>query len=224
MEDGRRAMVILGLTGSIGMGKSTAARAFRRAGVPVYDADRAVHRLLAKGGRAVAPVESAFPGVVRDGAVDRDKLGQQVFADPDALVRLEAILHPMVRDKERRFLRRAAADGHRVAVLDVPLLFETGGEERCDAVVVVSAPPFVQKARVMKRPGMTRTRMESILAQQMPDKDKRRRADFVVPTGIGRAFSLRCINIIVRVANRLHGRRWSPASRRRFCSNLRRKG
>ena len=216
-------MVILGLTGSIGMGKSTAARAFRRAGVPVYDADRAVHRLLAKGGRAVAPVESAFPGVVRDGAVDRDKLGKHVFADPDALARLEAILHPMVREKERHFLRRAAAGGHRVAVLDVPLLFETGGEERCDAVVVVSAPPFVQKARVMKRPGMTQARMESILAHQMPDWDKRRRADFVVPTGLGRAFSLRCINIIVRVASRLHGRRWSPARRRRFRSNLRRK-
>lgn len=212
-------MVIIGLTGSIGMGKSTAARAFRRAGVPVYDADQAVHGLLARGGTAVAPVEAAFPGVVRDGAVDREKLGKQVFSDPDALARLEAILHPMVRAKERRFLRRAAADGHRVAVLDVPLLFETGGEDRCDAVVVVSAPPFVQKARVMKRLGMTRARMKSILAQQMPDKDKRRRADFVVLTGIGRAFSLRCINNIVRVAHRLHGRQWPPNGRRRRSSS-----
>ncbi|MDP6573151.1 MAG: dephospho-CoA kinase [Rhodospirillales bacterium] len=208
-------MVILGLTGSIGMGKSTAAQAFRRAGVPVHDADRAVHGLLAKGGRAVALVEAAFPGVTRDGAVDREKLGQRVFADADALARLEAILHPMVREAERRFLRRTAADGHRVAVLDVPLLFETGGEERCDAVVVVSAPPFVQRARVMKRSGMTRARLAAILAQQMPDKVKCRRADFVVQTGIGRAFSLQRINNIVRVANRLHGCRWPPSGRRR---------
>ena len=216
-------MVILGLTGSIGMGKSMAARAFRRAGVPVHDADHAVHGLLAKGGRAVALVEAAFPGVTRDGAVDRAKLGARVFADADAdaLARLESILHPMVRQAERRFLRRAAAAGHRIAVLDVPLLFETGGEKRCDAVVVVSAPPFVQKARVMKRPGMTRARLESILAQQMPDKDKRRRADFVVLTGLGRAFSLRRINNIVRVANRLHGRQWPPSSRRRrLCPKL----
>ncbi len=215
-------MVILGLTGSIGMGKSAAAQAFRRAGVPVHDADQAVHGLLAKGGRAVALVEAAFLGVTRDGAVDREKLGERVFADADALARLEAILHPMVRQAEWRFLRRAAADGHRVAVLDVPLLFETGGEERCDAVVVVSAPPFVQKARVMKRPGMTRARLESILAQQMPDKDKRRRADFVVLTGIGRAFSLRRINNIVRVANRLHGCQWPPSGRRRLRPKLRR--
>jgi len=146
-----------------------------------------------------------------------------VFSDADALARLEAILHPMVRKKEQCFLRRAAAGGHRVAVLDVPLLFETGGEERCDAVVVVSAPPFVQKARVMKRPGMTRGRMETILAQQMPDREKRLRADFVVPTGMGHAFSLRYINIIVKVANRLYGRRWSPAQRRRVRSKRRRK-
>ncbi len=209
-------MVILGLTGSIGMGKSTAAQAFRRASVPVHDADRAVHDLLAKGGRAVALVEAAFPGVARDAAVDREKLGQWAFGDADALGRLEAILHPMVREAERRFLRRTAADRHRLAVLDVPLLFETGGEERCDAVVVVSAPPFVQKARVMKRSGMTRARLAAILAQQMPDKDKCRRADFVVQTGIGRAFSLQRINNIVRVANRLHGCQW-PSSGRRRC-------
>ena len=207
-------MVIIGLTGSIGMGKSTAARAFRRAGVPVYDADQAVHGLLARGGAAVAPVEAAFPGVVRDGAVDREKLGKQVFSDPDALARLEAILHPMVRAKERRFLRRAAADGYRVAVLDVPLLFETGGEGRCDAVVVVSAPPFVQKARVMKRPGMTRDRLAAIRRRQVTEEEKKRRADFVVCTGLGRDTALKSIHGIVKVTSQWRGAHWPPAGPR----------
>ena len=193
-------MVILGLTGSIGMGKSAAARAFRRLGVPVHDADKAVHALLAEGGEAVAAVAEAFPGVVRDGAVDRQALARRVFDDDDALARLEDLLHPLVRRSEQRFLKAARAHGRRVVVLDIPLLFETGGEDRCDAVVVVSAPAFVQAQRVLKRPGMTRKRLESILARQMPDAEKRRRADFIVPTGLGLDFSLRVVREIVRVA------------------------
>jgi dephospho-CoA kinase len=202
-------MVILGLTGSIGMGKSAAARAFRRLGVPIHDADKAVHALLAEGGKAVAAVAEAFPGVVRDGAVDRQALARRVFDDAAALARLEALLHPLVRRSEQQFLRAAKAHGRRLVVLDIPLLFETGGEDRCDAVVVVSAPAFVQAQRVLKRPGMTRDRLESILARQMPDAEKRRRADFVVPTGLGLDFSLRAVREIVRVA-----RTWNTTGRR----------
>jgi len=203
-------MVILGLTGSIGMGKSAAARAFRRLGVPVHDADKAVHALLAKDGEAVAAVAEAFPGVVRDGAVDRQALARRVFDDDDALARLEALLHPLVRRSEQRFLKAARAHGRRVVVLDIPLLFETGGEDRCDAVVVVSAPAFVQAQRVLKRTGMTRERLGSILARQMPDAEKRRRADFIIPTGLGLDFSLRAVRKIVRVA-----RSWNTSGRRR---------
>jgi len=179
-------MRILGLTGSIGMGKSTAARMLRALGLPVHDADASVHRLLAKGGRAVAAVESAFPGVVALGAVDRKALGARVFGQPAEMKRLEAILHPLVRDEERRFLQRCRQARHDVVVLDIPLLFETGGEKRCDAVVVVTAPQFLQSQRVLKRPGMTPARFRQILGTQMPDREKRRRADWVVETGLGR--------------------------------------
>lgn len=184
-------MKILGLTGSIGMGKSTAARMLRRLCVPVHDADATVHRLLGKGGKAVAAVEAAFPGVVRDGAVDRAELGRQVFGDAAALRRLEAILHPLVRAAERDFLERHARRGTSLVVLDIPLLFETGGEDRCDRVAVVSAPAFLQVRRVLRRPGMTMARFKAIRAQQMPDADKRRRADFVIPTGLGMRPALR---------------------------------
>lgn len=186
-------MRVLGLTGSIGMGKSTAAAVLRRLGIPVHDADAAVHRLMAKGGAAVAEIEQAFPGVVANGAVDRRRLGDQVFADPAALARLEGILHPLVRQEARRFLARQTVRGRDLAVLDIPLLFETGGDRFCDAVIVVSASPAVQAARVMRRPGMTREKLDGILAQQMPDQEKRRRADFVVATGLGKRHALRRI-------------------------------
>jgi dephospho-CoA kinase len=195
-------MRVLGLTGSIGMGKSTAAAVLRREGVPVHDADAAVHRLLGPGGAAVATVGAAFPGVVRDGAVDRQALGRQVFGDPQALARLEAILHPLVQRASRRFLARARRARRRLVVLDVPLLFETGGEARCDAVVVVSAPRPVQRARVLKRRGMTPERLAGIEARQMPDAEKRRRADAVVPTGLDRRTALRALRRVLKLARR----------------------
>jgi dephospho-CoA kinase len=192
-------MIILGLTGSIGMGKSTAAAMFRRLGVPVHDADACVHRLLAAGGAAVPLVEAAFPGVSGSNGVDRGALGRRVFGDDAALRRLEAILHPMVRADERRFLHQMAARRVPLVVLDIPLLFESGNDVRCDAVVVVSAPAFLQRARVLGRPGMTEERFAAILAKQMADRVKRRRADFVVPTGMGHRVTLRCLSEIVRV-------------------------
>lgn len=173
-------MIVLGLTGSIGMGKSTVAGFFAEAGVPVHDADAAVHRLYA--GPAVPAIEAAFPGTVVDGTVDRDRLAKQVIGDPPALKRLEAIVHPLVRRNEERFLAEVEAAGAKVAVLDIPLLFETGAEKRCDAVVVVSAPPEIQRARIMARPGANAQWFESLLGKQMPDAEKRARADFVVDT------------------------------------------
>lgn len=186
-------MKILGLTGGIGMGKSTAASTFRRHGVPVFDADAAVHRLQARGGRAVAPIGAAFPGSIRDGAVDREALRRAVLGNPAALTVLERIVHPLVRAEERRFLGRARRAGRRLVVLDIPLLFETRGEARCDAVVVVSAPPAVQRSRVLARGGMTPERLAAILARQTPDAEKRRRADHVIRTGLSRAHARRSI-------------------------------
>ena len=203
-------MVILGLTGSIGMGKTTTAADFRRHGIPVHDSDRVVHALLARGGAAVPLVGAVFPEVVSRGAVDRGLLGSMVFDDPEALARLEAILHPMVHARQRRFLKLAAARRRSLVVLDVPLLFETGGDSRCDAVVVVSAPAFVQAGRVLRRPGMTPRRFRAILASQMPDAEKRRRADFVVRTGLGRAFAQRSVVHVIQKARRLAARRWPP--------------
>jgi len=171
-------MIVLGLTGSIGMGKSTAAGFFADEGVPVYDADKAVHRLYA--GAAAPAIEAAFPGSTVDGTVDRARLAAQVIDDPAALRRLEAIIHPLVRREEERFLAAAEAAGAAVVVLNIPLLFETGGDTRCDAVVVVSAPAELQRRRVLARPGVSAERFESLLAQQLPDVEKRRRADFVV--------------------------------------------
>jgi dephospho-CoA kinase len=179
-------VIILGLTGSIGMGKSTAAAALRQMGIPVHDADASVHRLMSHGGAAVGYIEAAFPGTALGGAIDRKELGRRVYADPGELKRLESILHPMVREQERIFLRTARARRHPVVVLDIPLLFETGGEKRCDAVIVVTAPKFLQDQRVLKRPGMSRQRLDEIVSKQMPDAEKRRRADFVVQTGNGR--------------------------------------
>lgn len=199
-----RPPLVLGLTGSIGMGKSTAGRLLRRLGVPVHDADAAVHDLLGPGGAAVAAVSAVFPGVRRGGAIDRAKLGARVFGDAAALQRLEAILHPAARAAARRFLRRQARARQPLAVLDIPLLFETGGERLCDAVAVVTAPPSVQRARVLARPGMTPDRWRAVQARQMPDAEKRRRADFVVQTGLDRRHTLRQLAAIVRL---LRGRR-----------------
>jgi dephospho-CoA kinase len=176
-------MFILGLTGSLGMGKSTTARFFAEEGVPVHDADAVVHRLY--DGEAAAAIEAAFPGTTVGGKVDRDKLAARVLGDAAALKRLEAIVHPLVQEAERRLLAEARARGEKVAVLDIPLLFETGGQDRVDAVVVVSAPPEVQRSRALERPGMTVDKLDAILAKQMPDHEKQRRADFVVDTSRG---------------------------------------
>lgn len=191
-------MIVLGITGSIGMGKSTVCRMLRELGVPVHDADAAVHTLFRPGGAAVEPIAAAFPGVVVDGAVDRTKLGPRVFGDAEALKRLEGIVHPLVRAHERAFLALHRRRGTAVVALDVPLLYETGGERRCDAVAVVSAPALVQRQRVMARPGMTADKFRGILARQMPDAAKRKRADYVVPSGLGLAVTRRALARILR--------------------------
>jgi dephospho-CoA kinase len=175
-------MFVLGLTGSIGMGKSTTARLFAEAGVPVHESDAVVHRLYE--GEAVPAIAAAFPGMVTGGKVDRDKLAARVLGDATALRRLESIVHPLVRAEADRFLCEARAGGAEVAVLDIPLLFETGGESRVDAVVVASAPAEVQRARMLER-GTAPDRLDALLARQMPDAEKRRRADFVVDTSQG---------------------------------------
>jgi dephospho-CoA kinase len=193
-------MLILGLTGSIGMGKSTASRMFRRLGVPVHDADAAVHRLLGKGGEAVAEVGRLFPGVTDAGAVDRRALGARVFGRPDELRKLERLLHPLVHRAEKKFLARARAERQRLAVLDIPLLFESSGQRRCHLSLVVSAPAFVQAARVLARPGMNPEKLAQVLSRQMPDGEKRRLADIIVPTGIGHRLSLRRIARLVKLA------------------------
>lgn len=184
-------MKILGLTGSIGMGKSTAAAMLRRLGVPVHDADAVVHGLLGPNGAAVPAIAAAFPGVVDHNAVNRAALGQLVFGHPAQLRKLEAILHPLVRRAEAEFLKRQRRYGTKLVVLDIPLLFETKAHRRCDLVAVVTAPPFVQAARVLRRPGMSPARLAAIRAQQMADADKRRRADLVLPTGTGKLPVLR---------------------------------
>ncbi|MEL4068946.1 dephospho-CoA kinase [Ochrobactrum sp. GPK 3] len=173
-------MIILGLTGSIGMGKTTASNMFAEAGVPVYSADDAVHRLYS--GRAAPLIEAAFPGTVANGTVDREKLSAEVIGKPDALKKLESIVHPLVREEEEAFLREAEAQGSAIALVDIPLLFETGGEKRVDRIVVVSAPADIQRARVLARPGMTAEKLDAILARQTPDAEKRARADFVLDT------------------------------------------
>jgi dephospho-CoA kinase len=192
-------MFILGLTGSLGMGKTATAKMFAESGVPVHDADAAVHRLYE--GEAVPLIEAAFPGTTANGKVDRQKLGDRVLGDDGAIKRLEAIVHPLVRKAQERFLAESERNGAPVAVLDIPLLFETGGDQRCDAVVVVSAPGDVQRVRAFERPGMTEQKLETILAKQMPDKEKRARADFVVDTSQGFSHARAQVReILVRVA------------------------
>ncbi|CAN1563882.1 CoaE Dephospho-CoA kinase [Caulobacteraceae bacterium] len=178
-------MITVGLTGSIGMGKSTTAAMFAAEGVPVYDADAEVHALYAKGGAAVEPLEAAFPGVVVDGAVDRARLSHLVVGKPDELKKLETIVHPLVGESRVGFFQKAVAEGADIVILDIPLLFETGGEKRMDAVVVVSAPADLQRQRVMARPGMDEAKLDAILARQMADAEKRARAHFVIDTGQG---------------------------------------
>lgn len=193
-------MIVLGLTGSIGMGKSTTAKMFAGEGVPVHDSDEAVHRLYA--GPAVSLIEAAFPGTVVGGAVDRAKLAAQVLGKPEALKRLEVIVHPLVRADADAFVARHRAAGTPVVLLDIPLLFETGGRGRVDKVVVVSAPAQVQRERVLSRPGMTVEKFEAILARQVPDTEKRRLADYVIDTGNGMEPTLAAVRAIV---NELRG-------------------
>jgi dephospho-CoA kinase len=176
-------MLLLGLTGSIGMGKSTTAKLFAEAGVPVYDADAAVHMLYE--GEAVPAIEAAFPGTTADGKVDRNKLSARVVHDPAAIKQLEQIVHPMLGASRQKFLDEAERSGAPVAVVDVPLLFETGGEKRVDAVVVVTTTPEIQRRRILARDNMTSEKLDAILARQLPDAEKRRRADFVVDTSHG---------------------------------------
>jgi dephospho-CoA kinase len=176
-------MIVLGLTGSIGMGKSTTATLFAEAGVPVYDADAAVHRLYE--GEAVGAIEAAFPGTTDNGKVDRNRLSARVVHDPAAMKRLEAIVHPMLGASRQKFFHDAEQSGAAVAVVDIPLLFETGGEKRVDAVVVVTTTPEVQRERILARPNMSQEKLDAILARQMPDAEKRKRAHFVVDTSHG---------------------------------------
>jgi len=190
-------MFVLGLTGSIGMGKSTAANMFRALGVPVHDADATVHRLLEEDRSVRRAIADRFPGTVSEDVVDRQALGAAVFSDPQARRDLEAILHPRVRQATEGFLRRHRVMGTPLVVLDIPLLFETDGADRVDGVVVVSAPAALQRRRVLARPGMSEEKFAGILASQIPDREKRRRADFVVETGIGKAYTFARLKQIV---------------------------
>ena len=190
--------MVLGLTGGIGMGKSNAASVLRRAGVPVFDADATVHQLQGPGGAAVKPIGAAFPGSVSGGAVDRAALRAAVLGDGAALRRLERIVHPLVRQAERRFLARARRAGRRLVALDIPLLFESGGVDRVDHVVVVSAPPAVQRARVRRRGTMSAAQIAAVIGRQMPDAEKRHRADTVVRTGLSRGHTQMQLRRLIR--------------------------
>jgi dephospho-CoA kinase len=196
--------LMIGLTGSIGMGKSETAKMFASLGVPVYDADAAVHRLYAQGGAAVAPVEAAFPGVTRDGAIDRAELSRHVTGNPDATARLQAIVYPLMADERAKFLEDARAAGAELVLFDIPLLFETRGEGAMDAVVVVSAPPHIQRERVMARPGMTAEKFDYLHARQMPDAEKRAKAHFVVETDKGLEHAFEQVTSIVAALKTRH--------------------
>lgn len=211
-------MLILGLTGSIGMGKSTAAATLRREGLPVHDADASVHRLMAPGGAAVPAIVALFPEASEGGEIDRAKLGRQVFGNAAALRQLERILHPLVRRCADGFLRRQARRRQPIAVLDIPLLFETKAEVRCDAVAVVSAPGWLQRQRVLARGGMSEERFEAILAQQMPDSEKRRRADYVVETGLSKYNTLCQLRAVLADLRGRRAKAWPPSARQRKTS------
>jgi len=203
-------MLILGLTGSIGMGKSTAAGMLRQLGVPVHDADASVHRLMAKGGAAVPQIAALFPEAVQDGQVDRGRLGQAVFGDAAALRGLEGVLHPLVRRSSDRFLRQQARRRQWLAVLDIPLLYETNAAGRCDAVLVVSAPAWLQRQRVLARPGMTAERFAAISAEQVPDREKRRKADYVVETGLSKRNTLCQLQAVLKDMKDRRPQAWPP--------------
>ncbi|MBI3678568.1 MAG: dephospho-CoA kinase [Proteobacteria bacterium] len=195
---------LVGLTGSIGMGKTETAKMFVALGIPVYDADAAVHRLYETGGAAVAPIDSAFPGTVKNGRVDRDELSKKLAADPALFKKLEEIVHPLVGLEQQKFMAEATAKGAEMVVLDIPLLFEKGGHSRMDAIVVVSAPSQIQRARVLARSGMTQDKLDQILSRQMPDEEKRAKAHFVVVTDKGFDHALAQVKMIVAA---LHERR-----------------
>lgn len=215
-------MFVLGLTGSIGMGKSTASAAFRSFGVPIFDADAAVHGLLGSTGAAVASVIAAFPDcLTADGAIDRRLLGRRVFAEKDALAQLEAIVHPLVQAAQRRFLARCAGARRPLVVLDIPLLYETGADGQMDAVVVVSAPAFVQAQRVLRRPGSTAERLAAIRQRQLPDAEKRRRADFIIPSGLGKRGGIAAVAHIIDRTRHHRGTAWPDRWRQRRASTKR---
>lgn len=197
-------MIVLGLTGSIGMGKSTVAAMMGRMGIASHDSDEVARAAIGPGGSAVAEVSAAFPDTYdkKTDSIDRQKLGPVVFADPEKRRRLEAIVHPHVWESQRQFLQKQKALGARFAVLDIPLLYETGAETRVDCVIVVSCPARTQRRRVLARPGMTAEKFENIVASQMPDAEKRRRADFVVQTGLGMAMTQRSIQKIINTLSR----------------------
>lgn len=186
-------MRVIGLTGSIGMGKTTAAHLLKKLGLPVYDADAMIHQLLGPNGAALPAISTRFPHAVHKGRVDRAALGAEVFANTSALQDLEQILHPLARLRQRRFLAQHALAGRQRVVLDIPLLFETGGDRRCDQLLVVTAPAFLQRQRVMRRSGMTEAKLAGILSRQMPDHAKRAKADVVIPSGLGKSYSLRIL-------------------------------
>jgi len=212
-------MIILGLTGSIGMGKTVAADTFRRLGVPVHDADLTVHQLMAPDGKAFDEISRLFPDVIENGAINRRKLGDIVFVNPPELKKLENILHPQVKAHKHKFLATAARRQVPLVVLDVPLLFEGGGQGRCDGTVVVTAPAFVQRARVLARSGMTVEKFQAIRANQLTDAEKRKLSTFVVQTGNGRLESLRMIRNIITETKNWQGRHWPPVPDR-FCGKL----
>ncbi len=190
-------MIVIGLTGSIGMGKSTIARQFTLHGARICSADACVHKLMSRGGEAVAEIQKYFPMAVKNGEVDRKILGQIVFSDKQKLIKLENILHPLVQKMEDDFIVRSKRLGAKLVILDIPLLFETDGHKRVDFTVVVSAPAFIQKQRVMARKNMTVEKFERIIASQMQDLEKRNRADFIIPTGLGKAYSFRQVKEIL---------------------------
>ena len=203
-------MYLLGLTGSVGMGKTTAADVFRCYGAAVYDADATVHQLMRSGGRASELVRRAFPNVFRNNIIDRKALGSIVYNDKNALAELEAILHPLVQEVQAEFLRQCAKSRKKLVVLDIPLLFEKKIDRYFDAVAVVTAPKYIQERRVLLRPEMTLKRFNQIVGHQCSDLEKRSRADFIIHTGLGRRFSLSCIHKIIKVTQNQHGLFWPP--------------
>ena len=206
-------MIIAGLTGSIGMGKSETAKMFRALGIPVYDADAAVHAIYAPGGSAVAPVEAAFPGVTNANGVDRDALAKRVLNDPAALKKLEAIVHPLVGLEQQKFLEQAAAENRELIVIDVPLLYETGGQKRVDCVVLVSAPYELQRERVLARPGMSEEKFQSILAKQVTDAQKRQLADYIIDSSQGLESAMAQVAALIPLLKKVPARAWASRLR-----------